>query len=500
MEITGYAFIAGGASGIGRACAIGLAKDGAAGIAIADLNLDAAKKVAAECRAEATAAEFRVDALYVDVTRDDSLKAAIDHMLGVFGRVDYCINCAGIGVQSTSEISEANVAEFRRFLEVNVEGAFLLTRSFSAVMKRQELKPNGLNSSGRSPGGGVIVNLGSASSFVATPCMVQYTTAKHALIGLTKNAALDNAPYGIRVNCVCPSWVDTPMIQRAKDGGVDIDSLVKVAVPLGRIAEPEELDHDVMATPSNVWLLRAAQSLQEDQLNTRLIADGVPPTKKPQRGDPIHQMLARFQILMADQQTPSENPDLLVSAGYISTGWPAPGLRRTVRHITGHNAEGKGIFLSTDCGDHHRMMGNQQALANIIYSTKETPVELNGDVDVKYAKENEPPLHIHNGSVVRMIDFAPNVMSPMHRAVSLDYGIVIEGEFKLILDSGEERIMRQGDVSVQRASAHKWHNISGNGTLPGRMMWVLLDCNHVVHNGEKLEEFLGDLQPYYEGR
>lgn len=92
---------------------------------------------------------------------------------------------------------------------------------------------------------------------------------------------------------------------------------------------------------------------------------------------------------MAAQQTPPENPDLLVSAGYISTGWPAPGLRRTVRHITGHNAEGKGIFLSTDCGDHHRMMGDQQALANIIYSTKETPVELNGDVDVKYAKENE---------------------------------------------------------------------------------------------------------------
>lgn len=99
-----------------------------------------------------------------------------------------------------------------------------------------------------------------------------------------------------------------------------------------------------------------------------------------------------------------------------------------------------------------------------------------------------------------MIDFAPNVMSPMHRAVSLDYGIVIEGEFKLILDSGEERIMRQGDVSVQRASAHKWHNISGNGTLPGRMMWVLLDCKSVVVNGESLAEYLGELQPYYEGR
>ncbi|RYP54381.1 hypothetical protein DL768_000798 [Monosporascus sp. mg162] len=201
---------------------------------------------------------------------------------------------------------------------------------------------------------------------------------------------------------------------------------------------------------------------------------------------------------MANEEAVSQL--LTTSAGYVSTGFPAPGLRRTVRHITGHNAEGKGIFLTTDCGDHHRVIGNEQAIANILYSTKETPVELNGDVDVKYAKENEPGLHIHNGSVCRMIDFGPNVLSPMHRAVSLDYGVVIEGEFKLILDSGEERIMRQGDVSVQRASAHQWHNITGNGTLPGRMMWILLDCKPVLINGEPLKEELNELQPYYEGR
>ena len=96
-----------------------------------------------------------------------------------------------------------------------------------------------------------------------------------------------------------------------------------------------------------------------------------------------------------------------------------------------------------------------------------------------------------------MMDFAPNVLSPMHRAVSLDYGIVVEGEFKLILDSGETRIMRQGDVSVNRASAHQWHNITGNGTMPGRMMWVLLDCKPLVINGKELGEELNELAPYY---
>ncbi|CAH0003354.1 unnamed protein product [Clonostachys byssicola] len=226
----------------------------------------------------------------------------------------------------------------------------------------------------------------------------------------------------------------------------------------------------------------------------------------------------------ATQQNAEESPLLLVSAGYINTEWPAPGLRRNVRHITGHNEDGKAVFLATDCGDHHTMIGNQQALANIIYSTKETPVDLGGDADLKYAKENivrrilpttgslrtsftniilpllQPPLHYHNGSVVRMIDFAPNVVSPMHRAVSLDYGIVVEGEFKLILDSGEEKVMRQGDVSVQRATAHQWHNITANGTAPGRMMWVLLDCKPVEIKGKKLEEYLGELTPYYQDR
>ncbi|KAL4957405.1 hypothetical protein BDW69DRAFT_156246 [Aspergillus filifer] len=187
------------------------------------------------------------------------------------------------------------------------------------------------------------------------------------------------------------------------------------------------------------------------------------------------------------------------SIGYIHDGFPAAGLRKTVRHITGYNEKGESVFLSTDSGAHHRLMGNRQAVANILYSTKETPIDLEGDKDVKYAAENEPGIHIPNGSVIRMIDFAPNVESPMHRVISVDYGIVVEGEFRLILDSGEERIMRTGDVSIQRATAHKWHNITGGGTLPGRMMWVLIDCKDVVVGGKKMEGYLGSLAKDYVG-
>ncbi|KAJ2989153.1 hypothetical protein NUW58_g3617 [Xylaria curta] len=207
----------------------------------------------------------------------------------------------------------------------------------------------------------------------------------------------------------------------------------------------------------------------------------------------------------------------LRGAGYIAQGFPAPGLRRTVRHITGHNSDGKGIFLSTDCGDHHRIIGDQQALGNILYSTSETPVDMTEDKDLIHAKDHEaniptyplyrnctantkkPPLHYHNGSVLRMIDFSPGLVSPMHRAVSLDYGVVLEGEFEMILDSGETRIMRQGDVSINRGCAHTWRNITGNGALPGRMLYVLLDSKPVITaKGEELGEYLAELAPYYE--
>jgi hypothetical protein len=91
---------------------------------------------------------------------------------------------------------------------------------------------------------------------------------------------------------------------------------------------------------------------------------------------------------MADQSPPPAEAVSTASIGYVDT-FPAPGLNRTVRHITGHNAEGKAVFLSTDCGDHHHVMGEKQAITNIIYSTNTTPIEVNDDVDIKYAKENE---------------------------------------------------------------------------------------------------------------
>ncbi|CRL21970.1 Cupin, RmlC-type [Penicillium camemberti] len=179
------------------------------------------------------------------------------------------------------------------------------------------------------------------------------------------------------------------------------------------------------------------------------------------------------------------------------TQFPGAGLPDIKRFITTHNAQGEGVFLPVDNGDHQALMANGRGCQNILYTTQGEAVDLNGEVDIALAKNNAPGLHVPGGTLVRMIDFAPGVESPMHRAMSLDYGTVIEGEFEVELDSGEKRIMRRGDVLVQRATAHRWRNLSPD--KPGRMLFVLLDCQPMDPiNGKEFAVELNELSPDFE--
>ncbi|CAI6101389.1 unnamed protein product [Clonostachys chloroleuca] len=461
MDITGFALVVGGGSGIGRECALAFAEEGASGLIVADLDLPSATKVAAEANALAAAKHpgFRATPFKVDVTSEDSVNRLMACVRATSGRLDYCVNCAGIGVERAAPIAEASLAEFNRFLDVNVSGTFLVTRAASSMMAAQEpIKDS------PSPVRGAIVNMGSAASFVSTPQMVQYTASKHAILGLTKNAALDNAALGIRVNCICASWVDTPMVRKAIDQVPDLEELIQSAVPMGRMAHAKEIADSVMFLCS--------------ERSSYITGCG----------------------LVVDGGT------TLTTKGYITDGFPAAGLPRTQRHITGHDTEGKSVFLVTDCGSHHRNMGDNQAVANILYSTKETPIECNGDADIKFAEETEASqtrsisMNCIWSNISSLHSITPMALSssPLHRAISVDYGVVIEGVFELTLDSGESRIMRPGDVSIQRATSHKWKNVTGNGTMPGRMLWVLLPCNDIVVDGKKVEGFLGHLAKEYE--
>ncbi|KAI0096598.1 NAD(P)-binding protein [Nemania sp. FL0031] len=237
MDISGYVLVVGGGSGIGRATALMFAKNGAAGIIVADINIETARNVAAECKDMGPNSPPRVDAVLMDITDEASVDTALSHVRSTFGKIDHCVVTAGVGLTGASEIADMDVAEFRRVIDVNVTGSFIITRAISAFM-RQTAQPT---DSTCMVTRGTIVLMGSGQSFVPFHGMTQYTTAKHAVLGLVKNAAMDNVKHGTRVNCVCPSWVATPMVTRLNAGTPGLEDTINRAVPAGRMASPEEV-------------------------------------------------------------------------------------------------------------------------------------------------------------------------------------------------------------------------------------------------------------------
>ncbi|KAF3003333.1 hypothetical protein E8E14_000511 [Neopestalotiopsis sp. 37M] len=244
--IGGNALIIGGGSGICRATAITFAKEGAQGLLVADIDLDAAQKVAEESRAVATNPSFVAEAVRVDVTIPDSVRQTAALCVDKFGRIDYCVNGAGITSPAPIPIAEVDFEQFKRVQDVNVNGTFLVLNVVSATMASQ--KPHAVDESNPSRGltRGSIVNVASVLSFKALPRTASYTTSKHAIVGLTRTAALDNIANDIRVNCVCPSWVDTPMVQRQCEATPGFDRLIQSQLPMGRMGAPEEISDAIL--------------------------------------------------------------------------------------------------------------------------------------------------------------------------------------------------------------------------------------------------------------
>ncbi|KAH7134966.1 hypothetical protein B0J11DRAFT_148707 [Dendryphion nanum] len=163
------------------------------------------------------------------------------------------------------------------------------------------------------------------------------------------------------------------------------------------------------------------------------------------------------------------------------------------RFITTHDPSGKAIFSDTISEDNH-FRDIPGASFGLGYTTKGFPVDLNGDKDIEAYNahlQTPPGIVVSNGTVLRFVDVAPGSDSPMHRTVSLDYGVVLEGEIELVLDSGETRRMKRGDVAIQRGTMHQWRNV---GTGWARFMFVLQDSQPVVIDGKALGEDYGTMQ------
>lgn len=166
-----------------------------------------------------------------------------------------------------------------------------------------------------------------------------------------------------------------------------------------------------------------------------------------------------------------------------------PGL---IHHVTGHTPSGAAIVYSSNPAQWTNLNNNTLSF-NVIYTTSHFPPSLthNADLATHDALLASKQLGLTNpsGTVARMVDFAPGSEPVMHRTQSLDYGIVVEGEVEMVLDDGVKRVLRRGDVAVQRCTRHGWRNVSG--TEWARMFFVLQGCEKLVVGGREMGEDVG---------
>jgi NAD(P)-dependent dehydrogenase (short-subunit alcohol dehydrogenase family) len=195
----------------------------------ADLDEEGARSVAKEIAAAGGTAQ----AIGCDVTRADQIEAMVAAALRAFGRLDCAVNNAGITAPG-GLVHELALADWERQLAVNLTGVFLCLRAELPVMRSQRA--------------GAIVNMASGAGLIATPGLAHYCASKHAILGLTKTAAVENAALGVRVNAVCPGSTDTPMLRGFMDRSEAARKMILASIPAGRLGTPEEV------AEAAVWL------------------------------------------------------------------------------------------------------------------------------------------------------------------------------------------------------------------------------------------------------
>lgn len=227
------AVVTGAGSGIGQGGAKILAREGAR-VIVVDRSADAAHATAEAIEAAGGAAEAKA----LDVTDDAAVAGLIAGVIGDHGRLDILHNHAGI--QAAGSLEQVDPAAFDQSWQVNVRAHFIAARHAMPQMRRQ--------------GGGVIINTSSNSGVFLDREMLAYITTKAAVIMMTKQMALDYGPFNIRVNALCPGWVDTPFNEpyiQQMGGRAAIERYVREKIPLGRWASVEEIAESILFLASD---------------------------------------------------------------------------------------------------------------------------------------------------------------------------------------------------------------------------------------------------------
>ena len=227
------AIVTGGSVGIGQATAVLFAEEGAK-VVIANPSEPSGEQTAQDIRAQGGEAIF----VQVDISNEDDCRHACDEAVRVFGHLDILVNNGAVFILKGLE---ATVADWQRMLSVNVMGTALMAKYASEYMK--------------AAGGGSIVNLGSISSFVAQPSFITYSSTKGAILQMTRNMAMDLAPYNIRVNCVCPGTILTRASEEHMARvGMTKEEFIAAEAPkhlLNRVGAPREVAYPILFLASD---------------------------------------------------------------------------------------------------------------------------------------------------------------------------------------------------------------------------------------------------------
>ena len=236
------ALVTGGGGGIGRASALAFAQAGA-GVAVVDIAEPAGLQTVQLIKAAGGKALF----IQADVTRAVEVEAMVAATVDAFGRLDCAFNNAGIEEEHL-RLADCTEEVFDRIMHVNVKGVWLCMKYQLAQMMKQ--------------GDGSIVNTASVAGLIGAPKMAAYSASKHAVIGLTKSAALEYGRKNIRVNAICPGVIRTAMYERAMLADPKVGPAVALIHPFGRIGEVEEVAAVVL------WLSSDAASFVTGHAHT----------------------------------------------------------------------------------------------------------------------------------------------------------------------------------------------------------------------------------------
>ena len=223
------ALVTGAAAGIGRACALAFAREEAK-VVVADVDVTGAEETVRRIK------EAGGEAIFVktDVSVAAEVESLVDKAVETYGRLDCAHNNAGIEREYTFPDLKHTEETWDRTIDVNLKGVWLCMKYEVPQMLNQ--------------GGGAIVNTSSIAGLIAVVGQPAYIASKHGVIGLTKATALEYAKEGIRVNAVCPGFIDTPLMARIYAQHPDLRGSAAEAVPVGRAGAPEEVAEAV------VWL------------------------------------------------------------------------------------------------------------------------------------------------------------------------------------------------------------------------------------------------------